>query len=49
MSLVLQSDSSKADEFCWAHGMQTSFLDLSESVGDEGWFPAATQSERVQI
>lgn len=46
MSLVLQSISSKADEFCWAHRIQKSLLDLSESVGDKGWFPGATQTRR---
>ena len=46
MSLVLQSISSKAEEFCWAHRMQKSLLDLSESVGDKGWFPTATQTRR---
>lgn len=46
MSLVLQSVLSKADEFCWAHRMRTSLLDFSESVGDKGWFPAATQTRR---
>lgn len=46
MSLVLQSVSSKADEFCWARRMQTSLLDLSAYVGDKGWFPAFTQCRR---